>query len=328
MTEELLAMVLRTAMDGCWIVDAQGRFVEVNGAYCELVGYSRDELLGMGIADVEAAESPAEIAAHVQKVRAQGTGRFVTRHRRKDGEILDVEVSAHYVPHDGGLFCVFVRDISERMGRERALRDSREGLRRDLHDRAAENALQAAALEAAANAIVIADHGGIIRWVNPAFTTLTGYRAEEIIGQTLRALKSGTHDRQFYARLWETILAGRVWQGEMINRRRDGTLYTESQTITPVRDGQGAIAHFVAVKQDITEQKLLEDELRQAQKMEAVGRLAGGVAHDFNNLLTVIQGRSALLQAHLAPDHPLRRHADLIDQASLRGGLDSSVADL
>ena len=94
MTPDLLATVLRTAFDGVWIVDGAGHFVEVNAAYCALIGYSRDELLGMSIADVEATESPDEVAAHAQKVRTQGGDRFVTRHRRKDGTILDVEVCA------------------------------------------------------------------------------------------------------------------------------------------------------------------------------------------------------------------------------------------
>ena len=138
---------------------------------------------------------------------------------------------------------------------------------------------------------------GTIQWVNPAFTTLTGYRSDEAVGQSPRLLKSSQHDTLFYQSLWACITDGRVWTGEVVNRRRDGTLYTESQTITPVRDASGAITHFIAIKQDVSAQKLLEEQLRQAQKMEAVGRLAGGVAHDFNNLLTVIIGYASCLAA-------------------------------
>ena len=156
--------------------------------------------------------------------------------------------------------------------------------------------LQAAALVAAANAVIITERSGRIIWVNPAFTAITGYSAEEVIGGYPRILKSGKHPRDFYERMWPTILAGQVWQGEMVNRRKDGSTYTEDQTITPIRNEQHEITHFVAIKQDISENRLLAQQLHQAQKMESVGRLAGGVAHDFNNMLGVIIGYSELLE--------------------------------
>jgi hypothetical protein len=155
--------------------------------------------------------------------------------------------------------------------------------------------LQGAALESAANAIVIADRAGDVIWVNAAFTRLTGYAAQEIVGRNPRLLKSGKHNPAFYRNLWETILAGGVWHAEMVNRRKDASLYTEENTITPVCDARGEITHFIAVKQDITARKELESELRQAQKMEALGQLAAGVAHDFNNLLAVIRGNTELV---------------------------------
>jgi PAS domain S-box-containing protein len=139
-----------------------------------------------------------------------------------------------------------VQDITERRTAEATLR------------------VQSAALNAAASAIAITDRAGVIEWVNPAFTRLTGYSAEEAVGKRLRILKSGKQDAAFYRDLWNRILAGRVWRGELINRRKDGTLYIEEQTITPVRDDQGNIAHFVAIKQDISERKAAEAELREA----------------------------------------------------------------
>jgi two-component system, cell cycle sensor histidine kinase and response regulator CckA len=149
--------------------------------------------------------------------------------------------------------------------------------------------------------VVIVQRDGRIQWVNPAFTSLTGYSAAEAIGQNPRLLQSGQHDRPFYANLWQTILAGRVWRGEMINRRKDGSLYPEDQTITPVRDARGEITHFISIKQDVTERKRLEEQFLQAQKMEAVGHLASGVAHDFNNILTVILGYADLMEQELKP---------------------------
>ncbi len=137
--------------------------------------------------------------------------------------------------------------------------------------------LQAAALDAAANGIVITDRAGKINWVNAAFTRLTGYTFEEAVAQNPRLLKSDQHELGFFEQLWETILAGKAWHGEMVNRRKDGSTYIEEQTITPVRDKAGEIAHFVAIKQDITARKRAESALREN---EARFRSLTQSAHD------------------------------------------------
>jgi len=178
--------------------------------------------------------------------------------------------------------------------------------------------LQSAALESAANAIVITNRKGEIIWVNSAFVELTGYSAAETVGHTPSILKSGKHDAGFYSEMWRTVSAGNVWRGEIINRRKDGRLYTERMIITPVRDALGSIGHFVAIKEDITEHRRLQEQFLQAQKMEAVGRLAGGVAHDFNNMLTAIMGYSELMLRDLKEDSPLRRNASEIERAAYR----------
>ncbi len=126
--------------------------------------------------------------------------------------------------------------------------------------------LQGSALQAAGNMIVITDIDGTIEWVNPAFTVVTGYSFREVVGQNPRILKSGIHDEAFYQDLWSTILQGDVWQGEMINRRRDGSQYYEDVTITPVRDDQGEVKNFIAIKQDITERKQSELEIVQQKQ--------------------------------------------------------------
>jgi two-component system, cell cycle sensor histidine kinase and response regulator CckA len=123
--------------------------------------------------------------------------------------------------------------------------------------------LLSTALEAAANAIVITDHQGIISWVNPAFTTLSGYTAQEVIGQNPRLLKSGIQGEKYYAELWETISCGKVWKNEIVNRRKDGSLYTEDMTITPVLSEAGQITHFIAIKQDISGRKHVEAQLNE-----------------------------------------------------------------
>ncbi len=171
--------------------------------------------------------------------------------------------------------------------------------------------LQSAALEATANAIVITDPTGTIEWVNPAFAALTGYAPEEAIGRNPRDLvRSGKHEPDFYRGMWETITRGRTWQGQVINRRKDGSVYTEDMGITPIMDGD-VVTHFVAVKSDVTERLKLEAQLRQSQKMETVGQLASGIAHDFNNLLTVINGMGELVLAELPADHSL--HGDVVE---------------
>lgn len=112
--------------------------------------------------------------------------------------------------------------------------------------------LQRLALDAAINAIVVTDAAGRILWVNPVFTRLTGFRPDEAIGRTPRLLKSGAQDPRVYEELWATIRAGRVWRGRLVNRRKDGRLYVEEQSITPVMAEGGRITHFIAVKQDRT----------------------------------------------------------------------------
>jgi PAS domain S-box-containing protein len=162
--------------------------------------------------------------------------------------------------------------------------------------------LQHSALEAAANAIVITNRDGTIEWVNAAFTAFTGYSRAEAIGCNPRVLKSGLHEPAFYRRMWQTVLAGDVWQGTLTNKRKDGSLYDEEMTITPVRSEAGKISHFVAIKQDISERKKLEQQFLRAQRMQSIGLLAGGVAHDLNNVLAPVLMALPLLRNQLEPD--------------------------
>jgi PAS domain S-box-containing protein len=159
------------------------------------------------------------------------------------------------------------------------------------------------AVEQSSSTIIITDPQGYIEYVNPGFTKTSGYTAAEAIGQHTRLLKSGHTPPEVYQDLWETISADKEWRGEFQNKKKNGELYWESASISPIRNAAGLITHFLAVKEDITERKQaeevrakLEEQLRQSQKMESVGRLAGGVAHDFNNLLTVILGYCDILE--------------------------------
>jgi PAS domain S-box-containing protein len=121
-SEEEYKTILSTAMDGFWLVDKQGRFLDMNDAYCHLIGYSRDELLKMRIQDVEAAEKPEETASHIRQVMETGSDRFETRHKCKDGRTIDIEVSVNYMDVEGGRFFVFLRDITERKWADETMR--------------------------------------------------------------------------------------------------------------------------------------------------------------------------------------------------------------
>ncbi|MGO9571019.1 MAG: PAS domain S-box protein [Desulfomonilaceae bacterium] len=177
----------------------------------------------------------------------------------------------------------------------------------------------ATAVEHAAEGVLITDFDGTIEYVNKACEQMTGYEKEELLGRNPRILKSGEHDGAFYEGMWQTIKAGKVWSGLIINRKKDGRLYHEEATISPVKDSSGKIVNFVGVKRDITEHLELSKQLLQAQKMEAVGTLAGGVAHDFNNVLQVALGYSDLILAD--EDLPQRYRADLqkVHESARRG---------
>jgi two-component system, cell cycle sensor histidine kinase and response regulator CckA len=279
--ERYFRALTENSQDVLTILDRDGALRYTSPSLKRVLGYEPQELVGRNAFElVHPVDAPAARQAFAEVL--QNPDRTIThefRFRRRDGTWCWLETVGRDRRDDPAIagLVLNARDVSERKRAEAQMR------------------LQSTALESTANGIVITDRTGTVLWVNPAFTALTGYSAQEIVGQNPRLLKSGKQDQAFYKELWETILAGRVWRSELVNRRKDGSLFTEYSTITPLRDEGGEISHFIAVKQDITERKQLEADLRQAQKMEAVGQLAGGVAHDFNNLLTVIRGNAELV---------------------------------
>jgi PAS domain S-box-containing protein len=174
------------------------------------------------------------------------------------------------------------------------------------------------AIEQSPVSIIITDVKGRIEFANAKFTQVTGYSLDEVLGKNPRILKSGETPAEEYNRLWKTIRSGGVWQGEFHNRKKNGKLFWEQATIAPVRNAENVITHYVAVKEDITEQRKLEDRLYQTQKMESIGRLAGGVAHDFNNMLGVIGGYTELALDRIDSTHPLYADLQEIRKASAR----------
>lgn len=181
-----------------------------------------------------------------------------------------------------------------------------------------ERASLVAAIEQAAEQILITDVHGDIQYCNPAFESVTGYSRSEVIGKNPRFLNSGKHDQEYYRSLWKTILSGGVWTGRLTNRRKDGTLYEEDGTISPIYDTAGQLTGFVSAAHDVTERLRMESDLRQAQKMESIGRLAGAIAHDFNNLLTVISGYSLLLKDELEESDHRQQYVQEIGKSAER----------
>ncbi len=182
----------------------------------------------------------------------------------------------------------------------------------------AERATLVTAIEQTAEEILITDTEGSIQYCNAAFIEITGYPRDEVIGRNPRFLKSGRHDDDYYHAVWKTILEGHVWAGQFINRKKNGSLYHTEGTIAPIHDEAGNLTGFVSARHDITDRLRLESELLQAQKMESIGRLAGGVAHDFNNLLTVITGYSGLVESELNGADRLRQYVKEIRVAGER----------
>jgi len=174
------------------------------------------------------------------------------------------------------------------------------------------------AIEQAGEIFFVTDPQGVIQYVNPAFERVTGYSRAEVLGLNPRILKSGKQDAAFYREMWNTLLSGKTYECRMVNKRKDGTLYTEESTISPVRDPGGRVVNYVAVTKDITDQLRLESQFLQSQKMEVVGVLAGGVAHDFNNILTAIRSYADFMYKALPAADPMRSDAQEIMTASDR----------
>lgn len=178
-----------------------------------------------------------------------------------------------------------------------AYRNERIGYERELY-------MLSQAVEANGEGVMITDAAGVIEYANPAMIAMTGYSEAELVGERPSILKSDAQDPAFYGELWRTILEGRVWDGILIDRRKDGSFFPVRTAISPIRDSGGTITHYVSTHGDMTEYRKLEDQFRQAQKMESLGTLVGGIAHDFNNMLAAIEGNLYLAQKDLRQPEP------------------------
>ncbi|MBM9510757.1 PAS domain-containing hybrid sensor histidine kinase/response regulator [Desulfogranum marinum] len=280
---EKYRMLITAANDAIILIDcAMNKILEVNPQAVILFSRQPESMVGSDHALLYPKEERATYRRYYQQQLQS----------EDNAASLDTAISGG----DGELVPVQIHLASAEIGERRValvtFHDLRNRLKLEERRR-----LLATAVEQAAESIMITDLSGTIEYVNPAFEEVSGYDITEVVGRSPKMLRSSETSRMETNLMWQEISKGQVWRGTFTNRRKDGSLYKEEATITPVKDGQGAIRHYVAVKRDITRQLTLENQVRQSQKMQAIGTLAGGVAHDFNNILTAILGYAELSQA-------------------------------
>lgn len=302
-TEHILHMILANVDDLIAVVDLNGKRLYNSPSYSRIFG-EKDRLRGSdSFAEIHP-DDRAMVKRVFQETVQTGVGRRIEYRFAVQGRpVRYIESQGNAIRDEQGKVAKIVivsRDITERK------RVEEERRRLEM------------AVEQAAESILVASSDGTILYVNPAFENVTGYSKDEVLGQNPRMLKSGIHDETFYKVMWTTLLRGEIWSGEVTNRKRDGSLYTEEMVISPVRDASGEIINYVAVKRDITLQKQVERQAHLAQKMESLAQLSGGIAHDFNNILNILDGCFALLKSHNT-DQQLHQYFTMGEQAIARG---------
>ena len=299
--------------DVIWTMTPDLRITYVSPSVERLFGWTSSEWLDFKPSDYLTPDS-LDLAAKVlgRELSLDGTpgldpNRVTTlelEQYRSDGSRIWTETSARFLYNEALRITGIIgatRDITAR-------KRSQEELHRLF-----------AAVEQAGESIMITDLGGKALYVNPAFEETSGYPIDEVLGRTPEILKSGKHNRAFYQDMWTTINRGEAWRGRYTNKKRDGSLYEEAATISPIKDEYGQVVNYVMVGRDVTSEILLQKQLSQAQKMEAIGTLAGGIAHDFNNILQAILGYSDLLLMKSKMGDADRNRLQVIRQAARDG---------
>ncbi|MBX7254900.1 MAG: PAS domain S-box protein [Candidatus Hydrogenedentes bacterium] len=285
------------------MLDAERRIQVVNAVARSVIGKSDSAILGKRSEDVLKPEVSAAVSPLLEDTYA--------RHTRQQKEcVLILGGQEHTYFFD----CVPVLDDKGDVlqvlcvGRDMTQRKKAE----------VERAMLITAIENAAEAVFMTDLEGKIEYANPAFSQITGYAPEEAVGMSTSLLKSGKQDERFYGAMWESLRKGDLWHGRFVNKRKDNSLYEWNATISPVRDSEGRLAHFVSVTRDVTAEVALERQLQQAQKLEAIGTLAGGIAHDFNNILAAVMGYAEMALQELEPNMEAYADVKKVLQASSR----------
>ena len=299
--------LFESSSDAIILLNRSG-FLDCNQAALKMFGLnSQNDLKRLHPADLspqrqpDGSDSRTLANHHITTALNQGSLQFEWLHKRADDTLFPADVWLTAMELDGEMLLqAVVRDVT--------LRKEKEAMLHTL----------SSALEQAGESIVITDRNGVIEYVNPAFEKITGYSAQEAIGQTPRILKSGKQHPSFYKQMWHTITRGAVWHGKVNDKRKDGTLYPAMLTISPIVDEHGKITHFIGLHSDMTEQDFLEKQLYQAQKMEAVGIMIGGIAHNFNNMLAGMTGNLYLAKKSASDNEELRLKLANIEELSSR----------
>ncbi|MEQ8225631.1 MAG: PAS domain S-box protein, partial [Candidatus Eremiobacterota bacterium] len=314
-SEKKYRSIFENATEGIFQLLPDRSFLTVNPAMAKIFGYSSPEEFLANISGTEKLYvAPGQREEIAEKLKETGIIRdYQARGYRKDRHIIYVSINAHEVrDKDNNLLYYegIIEDITQKKQAE-DLKIAKEAAEADL-------IRLATAIEQAGECVLITDREGVIEYVNPAFEDITGYGRDEIKGKKPAILKSGKHDRLFYENIWNTITSGDIWTGHFINRRKDGSLYELDASITPVRDSNGNIINYVSVRRDVTDKLRLERQLRQSQKMEAIGTLSGGIAHDFNNILAAIIGNTEMALNKIADKSPGRDNLERIMKSCYR----------
>ena len=246
-SEREVNAILETMLDTFYRTDREGRVVRASPAVQTLLGYAPEELIGRPLAELYVHPEQRSIFLAEMQRRGGAVANFESALRHKNGSVVWVATSAHVLRDANG----------ELTGVEGTTRDITERKRAE-----AEMAKLSSALEQTADLVMITDRGGVIEYVNPAFLQITGFSREETLGNKPSLLKSGNQEADYYQNLWETVLRGDTFSGIVVNRKKDGSLYHESKSITPLRDQAGRITHFVSTGKDISDQVLAQEKLQ------------------------------------------------------------------
>ncbi len=289
-SEQRYRSVVENMQDVFYLTDKDGLITMISPSVSKILGLSCEEIMGKPV------ESfwlyPSEREKMLQKIRQDGVVLdYEATLRKKDGSPVPVSATSSFLKDKhGDILGVegVIRDITERKQAE------------------AERTRLAMAVEQAGEGIIITDAHWRIEYANPAFERITGYAGDEIVGRHAWIFKGDKYYKVLHRQLSDALLKGQAWSGRMTNKKKDGTLYDADVTVSAIRDNFGEIRNYVAIHRDISRELLLEKELRQAQKMEALGTLAGGIAHDFNNILGAIMGYSELAKLELDEKSPVQ----------------------
>lgn len=284
----LLHCLIDSIPDPIYFKDNSGLYLGCNTAYAKFVGQEEVDL----IHPKKAADEPSAAArdSHMEDLRVLAKGESTESEGWVSGaEGEEVYHSTLKIPYlesaagSSGMIAVS-RDLTKRIQMEQEMQQL------------------AVAVEQSTESILIADMDGSIFYVNAAFESITGYSSDEVLGKTPSLFRSDKHDDEFYEKLFSTISTGSKWEGHITSSRKDGEIFDVEAIIYPVRDESGTVLNYVAISRDVTQELALEKQMRQTQKMNAIGELAGGVSHDFNNILTAILGYVALCMNNVEED--------------------------